>query len=928
MAHSEAGVVANSYPETRVLTDDLHLADDGCRMVAMNVVVQKPGTHSFELRHRCDDSPIAGTAFAAIIGQSSGLYTRVRSNLFDPPIELPQAVWFSAVENNAAAGIMLGDQPPIVGYTSDTLGGQEPGEQCRSADLYPVYDAMSVTIICEGAAEIGACCDSTFVDENGNSVCREVARLNCPDPDFWHAGATCSPSCAGGQNDTQLCEESNDCPGGICAACAGLPPCAQGTCCQEICIQPGLTHCCTTNWDVTCDKAAGADCIDPPNDECASASGQSGALNLFVPDKRLLDNSLATANQGDPGFCCHKTDPGRLGLGTLWYRFEAPQPRLWYETQSSVHLQLTAVKGTPTGGGLLQVFETSAPLSGQCADGSSCESPGKPCSDASKCVIDFNQACGTLRSIGCTRSDEACLYHLTPGQTYLVATAAQSFEFLGKYELLIRSECEVLSSTEEEHDCNLDGTPDICELPPFNPLGDCNADLVSDECESDCDENGVADLCEIPPIGGRIDCDDNGAPDACQLWYEKGERVQLPSFPWQYVPFSTIAGTTVVVCASNQVHVFRRVGEDWIPQSSPLPVQGEIVSCSFDGTRIAVIDRHDFGANYVRVFRTQAGEWIDEGTFHPGLHSTYAVSINGDVLLIGTSTEECDETGEFDCGVAFVLRFNAATGWVQEKVLRAHPPFEHDGYGTEVVVQGNRAAIAGNDFVEMYEFENNDWSFKAKLTSPEWVEPLRHALALDGDRVAIGHYSYTIDPRGGIHTYKFNGLTYVLEQEVVIPETDQIGETVALQGNVLLVGSRSPLIYAFVNDGATWRYHGRIAITGNVTQIISLAISHDTLVSIGYEPEAHRAEVFRLEVDHDASAIMDSCQKGDIDASGQVGGGDWSAMTQCMRGPCGDALCLPLDLSDHCPLLDTDDDGAVDMRDVAFLQRAFATLVP
>ncbi len=53
-------------------------------------------------------------------------------------------------------------------------------------------------------------------------------------------------------------------------------------------------------------------------------------------------------------------------------------------------------------------------------------------------------------------------------------------------------------------DCDGDGVPDVCEIPP-----DCNLNGIPDECEPDCDFDGIPDVCEP-------DCDTDGDPDDCE----------------------------------------------------------------------------------------------------------------------------------------------------------------------------------------------------------------------------------------------------------------------------------------------------------------------------------------------------------------------------------------------------------------------------
>lgn len=69
-----------------------------------------------------------------------------------------------------------------------------------------------------------------------------------------------------------------------------------------------------------------------------------------------------------------------------------------------------------------------------------------------------------------------------------------------------------LALVESVNDCNVNGTPDECELEG----DDCNSNGIPDECEPDCNNNGVADECDIT-LGASDDCQPDGVPDECQL---------------------------------------------------------------------------------------------------------------------------------------------------------------------------------------------------------------------------------------------------------------------------------------------------------------------------------------------------------------------------------------------------------------------------
>jgi len=72
-------------------------------------------------------------------------------------------------------------------------------------------------------------------------------------------------------------------------------------------------------------------------------------------------------------------------------------------------------------------------------------------------------------------------------------------------------------------DCNHNGVPDECDVPPIcegpDCSQDCQPDLIPDECQlegNDCNQNGRPDDCDIAS-GFSEDCQPDGIPDECQL---------------------------------------------------------------------------------------------------------------------------------------------------------------------------------------------------------------------------------------------------------------------------------------------------------------------------------------------------------------------------------------------------------------------------
>ena len=89
-------------------------------------------------------------------------------------------------------------------------------------------------------------------------------------------------------------------------------------------------------------------------------------------------------------------------------------------------------------------------------------------------------------------------------------------------------------------DCNTNGIPDVCDVPPICTAGpptcslDCNTNLVPDECElagNDCNTNLIPDDCDIANCDGSPwcqDCNHDGIPDGCQLVHDDCNTNDIP----------------------------------------------------------------------------------------------------------------------------------------------------------------------------------------------------------------------------------------------------------------------------------------------------------------------------------------------------------------------------------------------------------------
>ena len=182
-----------------VFADDIQLGVNGCQVIAYEVAVKGVGNYTFDMRLNCEGPAIPGTEKTFTVGV--GTDVKIARLTVDPPVALPQNLWFSAKVNNATAGVIVSGIQAAIGQTDDVIEFVGP----NGCEIVPrevlgtgVHGAFSLTITCAGLLPVGGCCDMALLDEHGDAVCREVPQINCPWPPrfsalqpAWVPGATC-----------------------------------------------------------------------------------------------------------------------------------------------------------------------------------------------------------------------------------------------------------------------------------------------------------------------------------------------------------------------------------------------------------------------------------------------------------------------------------------------------------------------------------------------------------------------------------------------------------------------------------------------------------------------------------------------------------------------------------------------------------------
>jgi hypothetical protein len=201
----------------------------------------------------------------------------------------------------------------------------------------------------------------------------------------------------------------------------------------------------------------------------------------------------------------------------------------------------------------------------------------------------------------------------------------------------------------------------------------------------------------------------------------------------------------------------------------------------------------------------------------------YAVSLSGDVLLVGAPQ---DEDAGLWYGSAYVLRFNGAT-WAQEQKLFASEPTPLGFFGTSVTVDGNVAIVGAHNAggvgaAYVSRFNTIEWVFEDKLAASDAAsdDQFGMSVSVSGIVALVGahHNDHSADPddnSGAAYVFRFNSETSLWDQEAKLTASDAgpgdgFGFAVSLRDNVALIGANNDITsdsgsaYVFRHNGVDW----------------------------------------------------------------------------------------------------------------------------
>ena len=326
-----------------------------------------------------------------------------------------------------------------------------------------------------------------------------------------------------------------------------------------------------------------------------------------------------------------------------------------------------------------------------------------------------------------------------------------------------------------------------------------------------------------------------------------------------------VSGDTAVVgapedeVASNQqqrgaAYVYVRNGSTWTQQQKLLASDG--VGGDKFGTSVAIHGDtivvgapnnggSDEGAAY--VFTRAGSAWTQQQKLLKtgGENQDYfgqSVAVEGDTVVVGAIFESNNGTAA-NQGAAYVFTRTGAA-WTQAATLRGSDSNFSDWFGASVSISGNTVAV-GAPIAEtptkgaayVFTGAGSAWTQQQKLPLPSDIgvaNDFGASIAVSGDTVVVGARLNDHGPgandasnQGAAYVFHRSGGVWTQQQKLTAADAglgDEFGQSVALEGNVALVGARadsfgtSPNVallqgsaYVFTRSGAAWTQHSKLS---------------------------------------------------------------------------------------------------------------------
>ncbi len=386
------------------------------------------------------------------------------------------------------------------------------------------------------------------------------------------------------------------------------------------------------------------------------------------------------------------------------------------------------------------------------------------------------------------------------------------------------------------------------------------------------------------------------------------------------------AGAAYVYILSNTVWTFQQklTAPDGMPDDvfgSQLDIEGDRLVIAAPGDNEG--DSPIGAAGAIYVFNRSGSTWsFIEKIVSPDPGDAdgfgYAVSISGDVLLVG---EPYDNGGYSDSGAVFAYTWNSGTtSWDYDERLTPGDPSIYGFFGYSIWLEGDQALIGSygnsNYIGAVYAFENqsNTWTQTQKLTASdgEALDSFGYSVDGHGDFAVVGALNdstYDVaDYHGSAYCFERIDGVWSESQKLLpaeMPAGAEFGASVAISDSFIAIGAQfestqaeyAGAVYAFSRGYSCPGYLERLRIASSAPAVLdtygnSVALDGNTLIVGAVGHSDGQAEIFLLN---------DTL----IDSDGDGAGDTWEI-----------ANGYDENLANNFRTLDSDGDGQTDLAEI------------
>lgn len=285
-----------------------------------------------------------------------------------------------------------------------------------------------------------------------------------------------------------------------------------------------------------------------------------------------------------------------------------------------------------------------------------------------------------------------------------------------------------------------------------------------------------------------------------QVQYESAKLTASDAARQDYFGASVAISCDVAVIGApgdddrGSAYIFRRRGTDWIQEQKLLGFGGGV---AVSGDTIMVTAPR---ANAVYAYGWNGHEWVFRQALTPGDAQPYfgiSPQIDGDVAVFG----QFPDSGQG--GAVYVFRRHQDT-WIQEQKLLSPEPGAEDNFGLSASVSGN-VIVAGARFHDfgggayVFRWNGSSWIQEQRLTasdrSPVEDDHFGESVAVEGNTILVGAPTdgRPLDDSGAVYVYSYTpgaATPWVEVQKLASLNADPglFGIVLAMHEDVALVG--------------------------------------------------------------------------------------------------------------------------------------------